>query len=42
MAAKFKDTEKKKMFFSVCDFFFLFKIEYSIPFLISKKKKNTK
>lgn len=40
MAAKFKDTEKKKMFFSVCDFFFLFKIEYSIPFLISKKKKH--
>lgn len=39
MAAKFKDTEKKKMFFSVCDFFFLFKIEYSIPFLISKKKQ---
>lgn len=42
MAAKFKDTEKKKMFFSVCDFFFLFKIEYSIPFLISKKKKKHK
>lgn len=41
MAAKFKDAEKKKMFFSVCDFFSFLKQNTLSPFL-SQKKKNHK
>lgn len=42
MAAKFKDTEKKKMFFSVCDFFSFLKQNTLSPFLSQKKKKPHK